>query len=225
MMFENKVLNTTQPLSISQILEIMGEEKCRNINTVDLEIRDVAKRIILNYNKISDLLFFLQSAIARKEYKALYQLHPPHTVAKADAECLFNIFFQIGILNDVFYSQTNNAYLLQLNPDSAVSINRLLTIGCAECLLQKNHGIVEVFYQEKAVLLYKKTVIEKYSLELAAGLDYNVASTTEQMKSLIKKISRHNENNIHHLYIVTDHVKSVLPMWDNIVSISELLCP
>lgn len=223
-MLKNKVLNMSQPLPAMQIFEVLGE-KCESVNDIDPYMQSVAGKILLNFNRYSDLLLFLQSAASRKEIEACYQLFPPHTVAKDDVEFLCRILIKIGVLDDALFSQTNDAYLLRLNPYSPVSISKLLTLGCIYCLLRKKQCDLEVFYQEKAILFYEKAGLTKYNVELAAGLDYNVVSSTAQMKSLIKKITHNSEGGIHQVFIVSDHVKSILPLWDNVISISELIEP
>lgn len=222
-MLKNKILNMSQPLSAMQIFEVMGE-KCESVNDIDHYMQSVAGEIVLNFNRYSDLLLFLQSAATRKEIEACYQLFPPHTVAKDDVEFLCRILIKIGVLNDALFSQTNNAYLLRLNQYSSISISKILTLGCVYCLLRKKCD-VEAFCQEKAILLYEKVGITKYNIELTAGLDYDVVSSTAQLKSLIKKITHNSDGGIHQVFIVSDHVKSILPLWNNVISISELVEP
>lgn len=141
----------------------------------------------------------------------------PFTLTKNDVDVLSEILLKLNLLKEVFYSNTNNSYMLEINNTTDLCISKILTIGCAQKFAPMTS---EILVNDKSFLLIRNGKIFRYHIELSAGLEINVVSQPSQMKSLIKKINK-KQNNISDIFIISHFVKSNLYIFNNVTSLSD----
>lgn len=216
-MFENNIKLTRAPkITTNDIFEALGENG-KYLTSFDISTLEACKKIVENFERYSDLLYCINSAMQKKEYTVKYKLQLPFTLTKNDVDVLSSILLKLNLLKEVFYSNTNNSYMLEINNTTDLYISKILTIGCAQKFTQVSS---EILVSDKSFLLIRNGKIVRYHTEIAAGLEINVSSQPSQMKSLIKKINR-KPNNISDVFIVSRFVKSNLYMFNNVISLSD----
>jgi len=217
-MFENEIVTRVSRITTNEILDALGENG-QYIEEFDILTIKTCKKIIDNFDRYSDLLYCINTAISKKESILRYKLQLPYTLTQNDVEILTELLVKINLLKGVFYSSINNSYLIEINVDSDLFISKILTIGCAEKFLNKQS---EIFVGNKSFLLIDNDKIIKYHIELSAGLEINVASHPTQVRSLIKKINK-KQTNISDYYIVSHFIKTNLNLFDNVISLTDYL--
>ena len=216
-MFENIILPKRRSFSTQELLNWIGLGPCENISVLPQALRAAAAVIAHGLDQYSDLLFFLNSAMHSGDSIARYRLTPPVSVAKDDAASLSEILLKNRLLiQDVFFSRKENAYLFELRADS-ISVKHLLTIGCA--VYASRDRTADIYTQKQGFVCIGQKEICQYHLCLSRG----IASNSQQARKLVKKIAlQPSTENLLSRYIVSPFLKSLLPAcWENVISISS----
>lgn len=217
-MFENEIITRASRSTTKEIFNALDQDG-QYIESFGSSTIEYCKKIVENFERYSDLLYCINTAIGKRDYSVKYKLQLPYTLTKNDVEVLTELLLKLGLLREVFYNRVNNSYLIEINDKSDLSISKLLTIGCAEKFLKSQS---EILVSDKCFLLVHNGKIFKYHIELSAGLEINVASQPAQMRALIKKVNR-KQSNISELFIVSQFVKSNLCLFKNVISLHNYL--
>lgn len=199
-------------------------------------IKSNAEEIIQHFNQCSDILLFIQSALAQSCYDLKYSLHPPYTTSKLDCEYILKKLVNTDLIKDFYYSSISKSYRIILNSISGYNIKTILYIGLSS-LLEKI-SVTDIIFNscfkteegkfisaDLACLFNNKILLINF--EIAVGLEKDVVSHSEQLKKmkdkLLKSYAFENNSNICKYFVVTPDCKELLPSHKQIISFNDLI--
>lgn len=197
----------------------------------------ISEIIFKNYIRFSNLLNFISSAICHSEYIVKYTLSPPFTTSKNDCEALLELLYNIKVLNEFYYSSISKSFLIYVNSDNSITISDLVNLGLSASLRRMCDENAEILFnvtyesndikKQTDVLLRKNEKIFLFNVECAAGLESDIDTHDNQLKKLKNKVMKseyiENQRNIKEFFVVTPHTSLLLPYFESIVTIDNVV--
>ncbi len=222
-------------LNALEIIKLNGYEVIRysNLEQYDPTIREAARKIVRCINKSSDLIGVIACGIQCHLSNVRYFLAAPFTTAKIDVEFVLKQLINLEIVNDFYYSEHSNSYLVDLNCPIKLNIDDVLRIGLTEYISKKHDAYINLVAKKNTdtetidITFVKGDVL--FLIHTAFDVDLVSKSVSYNEKLFKLKHTVVNERMIlnsvtsNEIWIVSDFTKKQLNPLNNVMSIGDLI--